>query len=72
MSDVKQIEFVEAPYTQIGTDRWYAGDRKSFPVQQADLYIKLGWAKDPATGEQGERVEGVSDLVVSGVVTPVG
>lgn len=72
MSEVRQIEFTEAPYVQIGRDRWYPGDRKAFPKAEADEYIRLGWAKDPATGEQGERKPGAQALQVDDAAQVVG
>lgn len=51
-----RIEFLEQ--VRIGTQTYEAGDRLSFPEAEAKQYISLGWAKDPETGEQGERVPG--------------
>lgn len=69
MSDVQQIEFTEEPFALIGPTPYYPGDRKSFPAAEASEYVRVGWAKDVATGEQGERVEGVAALSVASVVT---
>lgn len=52
----RRVEFTEA--VKIGRETYLEGDRKSFPKAEADEYIRLGWAKDPETGEQGERKPG--------------
>lgn len=55
---MKQVEFTET--VKIGTETYSEGDRKSFDDTEADQYISLGWAKDPVTGEQGERKPGAN------------
>jgi len=55
--DKRLIEFTE-PYKANG-QAYETGDRKSFPKAQADRYIDMGIAKDPETGEQGDRKPGV-------------
>lgn len=54
---IRKIEFVEES-VKVGTAVYYAGDVKSFPKEEADEYIRVGWAKDPETGEQGDRKPG--------------
>lgn len=44
--------------TRIGGVEYSEGERKSFPDDEAAHYIELGWARDPVTGEQGERKPG--------------
>jgi len=51
----------------MGGVEYLDGDRKSFPKEEADEYIRLGWAKDPETGETGERVPGSQRLRVNPV-----
>ena len=55
--DKRLIEFTE-PYKANGQE-YDAGSRMAFPKDQADRYIDMGIAKDPETGEQGERRAGV-------------
>ena len=62
--EMRQIEFVVEPFVMLGVDRFYSGDRKTFPKADADRYIQLGWAKDPVTGEQGELKPGAAPLEV--------
>ena len=59
--ELRKIEFTEEA-VKLGTQTYYAGDVKSFPKAEADEYIRLGWAKDPETGEQGERKPGATKL----------
>ena len=63
---MRRIEFTET--VKIGTDSYESGDRRSFQDNEAAEYIRLGWAKDPETGEQGERVPGAQKLNVHPVV----
>lgn len=67
---VRRIEFVEAE-VKIGTQVYYAGDIKSFPEQEAGEYIRVGWAKDVETGEQGDRKPGAQSISVENVVTKI-
>lgn len=67
---MRQVEFTET--VRIAAGEFVAGDRKSFPDDEAGEYIRLGWAKDPVTGEQGERVPGAQPLRVDNVTTVVG
>lgn len=61
---MRLIEFTEKDGCGIG-DRFYAeGARDSFPDAEAAQYIALGWAKDPNTGETGERKPGAVALKV--------
>lgn len=53
---MRRIEFTET--VRLGATTYEAGDRKAFPPDEAQQYIDLGWAKDPETGEQGERKPG--------------
>jgi len=55
--DKRLIEFTE-PYKAKGQE-YDAGSRMAFPKDQADRYIDMGIAKDPETGEQGDRKPGV-------------
>lgn len=63
---MRRVEFTET--VKIGTDTYQAGDRRSFPAPEAAEYIRLGWAKDPETGETGERTPGAQRLRVDPVV----
>lgn len=47
---------------------YYAGDIKSFPADEADQYIELGWAKCVETGEQGERKPGAATIKPHAIV----
>lgn len=58
--DTRQIEFTEPVI--IGAVDYSAGDRKTFPATDAAEYIRLGWAKCTATGEQGERKAGAEAI----------
>lgn len=62
--ETRRIEFTE-PVKLAGGRNFEAGDRKSFPKAEADEYIRLGWAKDPETGEQGDRKPGAQKLNVN-------
>jgi len=63
---MKQVEFTET--VKLGTETYYEGDRKSFDDAEASQYIALGWAKDPATGEQGERKPGANGPIKADAV----
>jgi len=63
---MRRVEFTEV--VKIGTETYEAGDRKSFDDAEAGEYIRLGWAKDPETGEQGDRTPGVSTIKVDSFV----
>ena len=61
---MRLIEFTEDDGCGIG-DRFYAkGARDTFPDDEAAQYIKLGWARDPVTGDTGERKPGAVALEV--------
>lgn len=64
---LRRIEITEE-VLKIGTETYYQGDVKSFPKAEADEYIRLGWAKDVETGEQGERKPGAQKLQIDNVV----
>lgn len=64
---MRQIEFTEA--VRIHDGQHMAGDRKSYPADEAGEYIRLGWARDPETGEEGTRKPGAQALQVNSVVT---
>jgi hypothetical protein len=64
--ELRKIEFTEEA-VKLGAQTYYAGDVKSFPKAEADEYIRLGWAKDVETGEQGERVPGATKLHIDSV-----
>lgn len=57
------IEFTEEE-TRIGTRTYLKGASDYFPKAEADEYIGLGWAKDPETGETGERKPGAQRIKV--------
>lgn len=59
---MRKIEFTET--VRIGRETFSEGDRKSFPPEEAQQYIDLAWAKDPETGEQGERKPGANGPIV--------
>jgi hypothetical protein len=67
MSDKRQVEFVVP--TKIGYNSFEAGDRFSFPTEEANRYIGLGWAKCPETGEQGELKPGAVALNIHDTTT---
>lgn len=62
------IEFTETVRLP-GRREYRAGSRDHFPSEDAQRYIDRGWAKDPETGEQGERVPGANGKVVPDSVT---
>ncbi|MGB0846968.1 MAG: hypothetical protein ACPGSM_09585 [Thiolinea sp.] len=64
--ELRKIEITEDTL-KIGTQTYYAGDIKSFPKDEADEYIRLGWAKCCETGDQGERKPGSQQINVSNV-----
>jgi len=68
---VRQIEFTEEKCI-INGEAYYAGDRKSFPKNEADEYIRVGWAKCTESGEQGERKPGAQKLNVQNVTQQAG
>lgn len=45
-----------------GPDTYRKGDQKSFDDDKAQQWIDIGWAKDPETGEQGERKPGAQAI----------
>lgn len=66
----REIEFVED--VLLGRTRYPAGSRSTFDYDEASDYIWRGWARDPRTGEQGEKFTGTTvirpDSVVQGRV----
>ena len=69
MTDLRKLEITEE-VLKLGTVTYYAGDIKSFPKQDADEYVRLGWAKCVETGEQNERKPGAQSIQVNNVVQP--
>lgn len=67
---MRQIEFKET--VRLGTQEYVAGDRKSFPDEEAAEYIRLGWASCVETGDIGERIPGAQALRVDSVVSVIG
>jgi hypothetical protein len=63
---LRQVEFLET-YGH-GTEVYVAGDRKSFPKAEADVFISIGVAKCVESGEQNERKPGAHVIDVQGVV----
>lgn len=64
--ELRRLEITE-DILKVGTQTYYAGDVKSFPKNEADEYIRLGWAKDVETGETGERKPGAASLNIDGI-----
>ena len=62
----RKIEIVEERCILNGQE-YLSGDVKSFPSDQADEYIRRGWAKCCETGEIGDRVPGAASLNVASV-----
>lgn len=54
---MRLIEFTETVRLSGGRE-YQEGSRDFFAPENAQQYINLGWAKDPETGEQGERKPG--------------
>lgn len=54
---MRKIEITEETLRD-GTALYSKGDVKTVDDERAALWISLGWAKDAATGEQGERKPG--------------
>lgn len=69
--EMRKIEITETKLL-LGAVTYYAGDVKSFPKQEADEYIRLGWAKCCETGETGERKPGAQAINVQSVTQTVG
>lgn len=65
MSEVRQVEWVEAPYALIGKSKFYPGDISTLEKSEVDQYIAVGWCKCVATGETGERKAGNVKLNVN-------
>ena len=61
----REIEFTES--VLIGSTRYPAGCRASFTPDEAAEYVWRGWARDPRTGEQGERFTGTNVLRVDDI-----
>jgi len=70
MSDVRKVEITEEKVIIFGI-AYYAGDVKSFPKEQADEFIRVGWAKCVETGEANERSPGAQTLQVDDVSSVV-
>lgn len=64
MSEVRQVEWVEAPFALIGKSKFYPGDISTLEKSEVDQYIAAGWCKCVATGEIGERKAGHTTLNV--------
>lgn len=67
----RKIEFTErvilSPVVSAKPGTYDEGDSLIFPKEEADEYIRLGWAKCFETGEQGERSPGTQRLQVNSV-----
>lgn len=68
MTDMRKVEIV-SPRLLDGNVEYFPGDVKTLPKAKADLWILHGWAKDPETGEQNERVPGANGPVDPAKVT---
>jgi hypothetical protein len=66
---MRKVEFLET--VLIGSQTYLEGDVKSFEDDEAGEYIRLGWAKDPVTGEAGDRKPGAQALEVDRLVQKV-
>ena len=51
-----------------GRDAFNEGEIRVLPAEIAGEFIRLGWAKDAVTGEQGERKPGQQALQVDDFV----
>jgi len=69
--EMRQVEITEEKLLD-GKEVRYAGDRITMPKVKADEWIRLGWAKDPVTGETGERVAGSRPIQVHDSIQVVG
>lgn len=69
--ELRKIEITEDEL-KIGYQTFYAGDVKSFPKPEADEYIRMGWAKDVETGEQGERKPGAATIQPDSITSAIG
>ncbi len=65
IEEVRQVEITEENGIRHERNLYHNGDRVTLPKALADEFIRLGWAKCAATGEQGERVVGVHKLEVT-------
>lgn len=63
----RRVEITEETGIKDAGQHYEFGDLISLPIDKADLYIKMGWAKCAATGESGERRPGVQTLDVQSV-----
>jgi len=69
--EMRRVEIVSERLLD-GYNEYFAGDVKSLPKPKADEWIRLGWAKDPETGEQGDRKPGAVKIDVDAITTAVG
>lgn len=67
MSAERRIEITEEKLRD-GRNTYVAGDIKTLPKAKADEWVRLGWARDPETGEQGERKPGAAPISPDAVI----
>jgi len=65
--ETRQIEWTEVPHYMLGRNPRFPGDRDTLPKAEADTYVEIGVAMDPATGEKNERKPGQHSIVVDDI-----
>ena len=64
----RSVKFLED--VLIGERQHEEGDIATFPKDEADQYISLGWCECLESGEKGERKPGAAPINVQSVVQP--
>ena len=64
-----RVEVMEDPFFMDGATKRILGDIYTEENDaKAQMYINAGWLKNADTGEQGDRIEGVSKMDVDDVI----
>lgn len=63
---MRRVEITEERLLD-GRTAYHQGDVVSVDNDKAAEWIALGWARDPETGEQGERKPGVQQVTPAAV-----
>lgn len=72
MTTTRKLEVTEPGGFLHGRDKYFEGDIRVVEEPWASEFIRLGWAKDAATGEQGVRTPGAQVLEVQDTVQTIG
>ena len=68
----RKVEIISKEIRGTSKGTVHGGDSLSFPTEEATSYINLGWARDPETGEIGERRPGANGPIDIHKVTQPG